>query len=1182
MNSNLQKALIFLLIVGFGCGVATAAAPIISGIDDSDVDFNSATIEFTVDQNNATTQVAYSINSDLSSATWTTNTTSGGNDRSVLLPGLTEDTTYYYSIYAYNTSNVSEFTNSTIDNFDTLTPTAPTISSVSVVDITATTADVEFDISANPDADNKVVYSENSDLSAPFPAKWDNGTGSQSVSLTGLTEGTTYYYQISSNNTFNSSLSDNTTILSFQTVTPTAPLIENVEDKNVEGTSATIEFDVNQSDAKTQVAYSTSSNLSSPSWTANVTSGSSRTVSLSSLSGETTYYYSVFAYNASNNSVYSNSTIASFTTLSSWGNRIWDENEGLSNPYTWDAKSFSGFFYDLDTGDTSESMTITIDVSGREIKDGDLVYTAIPITTEFEYSGWDDYDVIGFMAEKYFAGYNNTDTSIIDSDLSLMEEGILAKVLIDTDDDESIYSGSSLILEDGYALNIQQVDVNGDSVWMSLTKDGDEIDDDILSAGETYVYTKDMGGVDDVPIIAVHFDEVFSGTETNAVFVDGIFQISDEYTEIDRGDEFGKMEITDVDDDIIEMENEDDIDLDEGDIIEIMGKLNIIVADDSVLRFAPFVDMSEPGTYELRGTIATENDGEFTWTPLNFEGFYYDIDEGLRSETLKIDASGGRNLEGDDVTYTAVPVTVEFEHSQWGDYKVIGFMAEKYFAAFVDDPSNDWDDDAISLMQEGQLSKVLIDDDDDRSVYTGSSLILEEGYTLNIKEVNVNGDSVWLELTKDGDEVEEKIISANDDFVYVDDVSGVDDVPLIVVHFDEVFSGTETSAVFVEGIFQISDDFVEIEKGDDYGKMTIDDVGPSSIEMELDDDIELDDGDTIELMGDIQIKVADDNTLRYYPFVEVETKPSESLNLDIEPTTVLEDDEVLFTVTSRGSSVRDAIILVDGVEVGDTDREGTFEYEFDDEGTYTITAEKEGFTSDEGKVEVISPEDESKKITIEVSPEEIFEGTPITISVLKAIGSEPIEGAEVYFDSKLLGETDDDGTISYNPKEPGMHKIKATISGLLDSELNIQVQELAANFVFSEFEFSSNPAKVNKEVTISLNAVNDGYAEGSYTVELSVNNEVLDSEEITLAVNDSTEIELTFTPEAEGTYFVEAGGFSETLEVEKGIGLIWYAAGAGALALAGGAIYLFTQGGGAAGLNGAIESIKEMISGLRK
>ena len=45
-----------------------------------------------------------------------------------------------------------------------------------------------------------------------------------------------------------------------------------------------------------------------------------------------------------------------------------------------------------------------------------------------------------------------------------------------------------------------------------------------------YVYKTDLGESTDVPIIIVHFGTVFSGSETSAVFVQGIFQISDNYT----------------------------------------------------------------------------------------------------------------------------------------------------------------------------------------------------------------------------------------------------------------------------------------------------------------------------------------------------------------------------------------------------------------------------------------------------------------------------------------------------------------------------------------------------------------------------------------------------------------------------------------------------------------------------
>jgi S-layer protein (TIGR01567 family) len=1078
-------------------------------------------------------------------------------------------------VYAYNANNDSLVSNSSIGNFATASYTAPEITTHSIDSFDINNATIAFSVNQT-DASTRIVYSEDSTLTSGLSySSWDNNTGSNdhTIELSGLSEGTTYYYSVYAYNANNDSLVSNSSIGNFATITPTKPVISNLNHTNIEGTSAEIEFTVDQENALTQVAWSNSPDLSSANWTSNVSSGTERSVDLTELDSDTTYYYSVYAYNASNTSVYYNSSIKNFTTISNWGDRIWDATSDQALDYTWDGRSYSGFYYDLDTGFTSESMTIHLDdKNDRDIGEGDLEYVTSPIEADFEFSDWGSYQVIGFMAEKYFAGYSDaTSGDITDEDVSLISDGVLSKVLIDSDDEESVYSGSSLSLEEGYEFNIQQVDVNGDSVLISLTKDGDEVDSDILSSDDTYVYEEDIGRADDVPIIVMHIDSVFSGsTGTNAVFIDGIFQISDDYTEVDDRS-YGIMDAR-VDGNTIEMENEDSFDLDEGDIIEIMGKLNFIVADNSDLRFAPFVDMSEPGTYELRGTIA-ENEG-FSWTPLNFEGFYYDIDEGLRSESLNVTNYDGRNIDAGDLIYKSTPVEVEFEYDEWGSYQVIGFMAEKYFAGYSDATNDDITDDAISLMSNGQLSKVLIDDDDEKSIYTGSSLILEEGYSLNIQEVDVNGERVMIELTKDGDEVDSDIISANDAYVYETDLGDEDDVPIIIVNFNNVFSGTETSAVFVEGIFQISEDYEEVEDGDTFGEMEVTDTSPITLENE--DDIDLDEGDTIDIMGEIKFKVADSSEVRYYPFVEVETEPDESLDIDIEPTTVVEGEEITFTVTSRGASIRDASILIDGDKVGTTSDEGVFEYDADDAGKFTATAEKEGYVSSKGSFEVISPEDESKKISIEVSPEEVFEGTPITISVVKAIGSEPLEDAEVFFDGNSLGETDEDGTITYNPKEPGTHKLEAKADGYLDAELNIRVNELAANFEFSNLRIDPLPATAGEEFTVMLDSINTGNAEGSYTVELSINDNVTDSQEITLGQNNSTTIEFTSTAGEPGTYLVKAGGLSTTMDVEEGTSIVWYVLGGLLLVVGGGAAYIFATGGTAKFAEIA-ESLRSML-----
>jgi len=53
--------------------------------------------------------------------------------------------------------------------------------------------------------------------------------------------------------------------------------------------------------------------------------------------------------------------------------------------------------------------------------------------------------------------------------------------------------------------------------------------------------------------------------------------------------------------------------------------------------------------------------------------------------------------------------------------------------------------------------------------------------------------------------------------------------------------------------------------------MKVSSVSESGIKMKNDDDIGLDKGDTVNIMGDVSFKTADDNVLRFYPAVEIQT-----------------------------------------------------------------------------------------------------------------------------------------------------------------------------------------------------------------------------------------------------------------------------------------------------------------------
>ncbi len=605
------------------------------------------------------------------------------------------------------------------------------------------------------------------------------------------------------------------------------------------------------------------------------------------------------------------------------------------------------------------------------------------------------------------------------------------------------------------------------------------------------------------------------------------------------------------------MENDNSFTLSRGNTIDIMGKIKFLVADSGTIRFAPFVDMTEPGTYELRGTVAENED--YKWTPLNFEGFYYNMDDGKGTESLEVVSRTGTTIAADGLVYKAVPTAVSFEHGAWKTYDVVGFMAENYFAGYPS--TTTFVDSTVSMISNGQLSKVLINEDKSRAIHSGAGLILDEGYVLNIIEVDRDGNKVAVSLSKDGSEVEGiSIVTADDTYVYEKDLGSSDDVPIIAVHFDQIFQARETSAIFVDGIFQISDQYITVKDGDTYGKMEVTSTS-GSIVMKNDDSISLTRGKSIPIMGDILFKVADSGTVRYYPYVEISTAPLDSLDISM-PTSVKQGDYVSIIVTSRGATVSDVAVKFDDDNVGKTSAEGTISYKPALSGTYTVTAEKDGYVSASGQVEVISPLDETKKMSIEVSPDVVYEGNQLTISTIKSIGGEAIEGVDVTYDGKSLGTTSSDGTISYTVKEPGMHKLTATKTGYLDAELNLEVLALEAKFEFSNLVVSPLEVKIGKDVTITLDASNTGKAEGEYNVDLMINGNLTESRTVTLAVDESTTIEFTVAKDEPGTYLVEANGLSGTFEVlEKSGGVAIYVLGILGVFAAVAVGYMFTAGG---------------------
>ncbi len=283
----------------------TSVPPVISSVASIGVTSTTATITWTTDQA-STSQVKYGTSTSYgsSSALNSTLTTS----HSVTLTGLTQGTTYNYSV----TSAVSTGASSTSANFTfTTTMAAPVISAVKSSSVTSTSALVTW--TTDESSSSQVKYGTTSSYGSTSALNSSLLT-SHSVTLTGLTASTTYNYAVVSANSAGTSSSSNN--YTFTTAAApaggNAPQISYFAYWGITASGLTISWSTDIA-STTAVAYGTTSSLGQ---TTAVQTALSNThgVTLTGLSPGTTYYFQ--GQSTSAGGVTGSSTIYSFTTIS--------------------------------------------------------------------------------------------------------------------------------------------------------------------------------------------------------------------------------------------------------------------------------------------------------------------------------------------------------------------------------------------------------------------------------------------------------------------------------------------------------------------------------------------------------------------------------------------------------------------------------------------------------------------------------------------------------------------------------------------------------------------------------------------------------------------------------------------------------------------------------------------------
>lgn len=311
-----------------------------------------------------------------------------------------------------------------------------------------------------------------------------------------------------------------------------------------------------------------------------------------------------------------------------------------------------------------------------------------------------------------------------------------------------------------------------------------------------------------------------------------------------------------------------------------MKKLAAITFTSMMLLLATAMVVGAVDNVEIRGKVATDG---ATWTADDFAGFYYDIDDNIKTEELTTIVTDGKLLEPDGVTYTTTAQSDDFDFAAWGSYNVIGFMAEKYFAGYIDTPDSTDDvlfeeSDDENVLSDEQLLKILKDDDTEMTVTSGTPLEMEEGYELAIKSIDIDGNKVYLELSKNGAVVDSKVISPSaanagmkdKTYVYKMDIGDSKDVVIVAAHFKNAFRGADQNLATIDGIWQLSDAPVDVSENTEYDKMTIQTVTVDSVTMNNEDnDITLSKNKEISLMPGVSIRTADADELRYYIYKSV-------------------------------------------------------------------------------------------------------------------------------------------------------------------------------------------------------------------------------------------------------------------------------------------------------------------------
>jgi S-layer protein (TIGR01567 family) len=526
----------------------------------------------------------------------------------------------------------------------------------------------------------------------------------------------------------------------------------------------------------------------------------------------------------------------------------------------WTPNNFAGFYYDLDDDLGNESLITKSSDSNMY----GVEYQTNTQGKDFSFTAWGSYNEIGFLGKRYFAGYieekdpnrnifyKNSDNpnSALESQLEeVLWDEKLERINLEKDKPFTM-------LKQGYEFTVKDIEKDNNKLIVELRKDGKIIPlenenylatDDVNKLNEsTFYYRKNVGVQNNLIIIAIHFCGIFNGEDKKYAVIDGIWQLNESPIKIEDDK---KMDFqTEPGNKIKINSTKKNLSLSRDKHTSLFGNFNIKVTDNDSLRYYIYKELLLPGTYEIRGRVA-KNDS-FEWNPMSFAGFYTDINNNICTETISchIDPTSrimsGINPYG--IVYNTRAQIKKFNFDAWGQYYVIGFIGDEYFAGYKNCTPElktifNKDSQDSSFIQ-GQIEKVLIDSNAEKLLKQGEALTLAEGYNLSIKKIDFAGNKVHLELiNKSGIVVNESIVTpsipnatlVDQTYCYNKEVGLQRSLLTIAVHFKNALAAPDSAVTTIDGVWQISETPISIANNSRYDKMTVTSVDADNMTLTM-------------------------------------------------------------------------------------------------------------------------------------------------------------------------------------------------------------------------------------------------------------------------------------------------------------------------------------------------------------